>query len=214
MSLNVQDPGRHWQNWDVDDTAQIIDKYWLDDPSEKKFRKAIASHLKEVCGYDMPIFEVGCGTGLICHELIEQGVVSQDQYRGGDVSQSMLAIARDRLPGVDLIDVDIFDLGRLERQENVICIQVLQHLPHYRQALAQLLQFAKRQLYIVTWFSSSGSDEISMSQDSAAKSLFHTNCYGMDGFISDVRAADRSIASLAAYKVLGNARAIHIVFAQ
>jgi trans-aconitate methyltransferase len=203
---------RPWQNWDVGDTAAVIDQYWTGSANEQGSRTTLALDIGATLGRGIPIFEVGCGTGLMGKELIAQGVVTSALYSGGDVSKAMLAIGRKRLPECSLLDLDIFDLTPLGPQDNVICLHVVQHLPHYRDALAQLLRFARKQLYVATWFSAADADEISMSRDSPAEPAFNTNRYGMTGFLAQIQASDRQIASVTHRQVLGETWGVHVTF--
>lgn len=62
------------------------------------------------------VLDVGCGTGRVAIELARRGI----EVVGVDVDASMLAVARDRGPGVAWIEADVtgvddgrpFDLGR------------------------------------------------------------------------------------------------------
>jgi SAM-dependent methyltransferase len=203
---------RPWQNWDVGNTATVIDHYWTSSPHEQRSRTTLARDIGDTLGRGCPIFEVGCGTGLMGKELIDQGVVTPALYSGGDVSKTMLAIGRQRLPECRLLELDIFDLRSLEPRDNVICLHVVQHLPHYRNPLEQLMHLARQQLYIATWFSASGADEIGMSRDSDAEPVFHTNRYGIGGFMEQIRSFNRAIASATERQLLGETRVVHVVF--
>jgi trans-aconitate methyltransferase len=203
---------RRWQNWDVGDAVEKIDHFWRNSAGEREFRAVLARDIGATCGRGIPLFEVGCGSGLIGKELVDQGVLSAAQYSGGDVSQSMLVLARQRLPGAKLVELDVLDLT-LPKQDNVLCLQVLQHLPHYREGLAQLLNFARKQLYLVTWFGDlSYDDQIILSRDSEAKPTFFTNRYSLARFMAQIRECGRPITSLSEYALLGETRAVHVVF--
>ncbi len=178
---------RYWQNWDVGNASKVIDDFWTASLGEATSRKTIAEDVRRSFGPEQPVFEVGCGTGLMARSLIEAGATTESLYAGGDVSKSMLAIARKRLPHIKFVDLDIFDLSPLKRQEAVVCFHVLQHLPHYREAVAQLTALAIRRLYVVTWFNETDADEIEMSRDSDAEPTFHTNIYSLPGFLTNLR---------------------------
>lgn len=213
MSETADRASRPWQNWDVGNAAEVIDQYWLESTGEHSSRRALALDIGKAVGLGVPVFEVGCGTGLMAKELFDTGVTQPGDYAGGDVSRSMLAIARRRLPEVRLIDLDIFDLSPVEPQDNVICLHVVQHLPHYRDALTQLTRLARKQLYVATWFSASDTDDITMSRDSLAEPTFYTNHYGLTDFLRELRAcSDRPIAHLAEWSIMGPTRAVHVRF--
>ncbi len=209
----MSDGGRPWQNWDVGDTSARIDEYWVSSSLELENRIALTKGIAESFGTGAQIFEVGCGSGMIGQELINQGVTTSDRYSGGDISKTMLEIARKRLPECHLIDLDIFNLAALPQRDNVICLHVLQHLPHYQDALSQLIRFAKKQLYVATWFSDSGADELSMGKDGPGEPIFNTNRYGLDGFLNAIRDAGRPIVKISERQVVLHTRAVHVAFA-
>ena len=205
---------RYWQNWDKGNAARVIDDYWTASPGEATSRSLMAAEIKAFFGPSHPLFEVGCGTGLMAKTLIEAEATTEQCYSGGDVSRSMLAIAQQRLPHVQFVDLDIFDLSSLERKPNVICLHVLQHLPHYDGPLEQLVALATRRLYIVTWFNEGSEDEISLSRDSDAEPEFHTNVYSFPIFMKRLRSmiGERS-AKISTKHLIANAHAIAIEFA-
>jgi len=150
---------RYWQHWDNLENSKIIDKYWT--ARESGFRKRVAADIIEKLGAGISILEVGCGSGLIYEEMNKSRIVNEDTYVGGDVSKEMLSIARVRFPKVSFVDLDIFNLPYPDSsQENVICIQVLQHLPEYVTPMEELLRITKNHLYVVTWFVKEEEDNI------------------------------------------------------
>jgi SAM-dependent methyltransferase len=177
-------PERYWQNWDLAGTAESIDTYWQANAYEREHRALIAANLRQTFG-NAPLFEVGCGTGLVAEALFAAGH-PRDAYGGGDVSDSMLAIARARLPDVAWGRVDVLDLTG--RQDNVVCVHVLQHLPHYTLALGQLARFAVKRLYVVTWFVLEGEDAIRLSEPgrNPGSGRFYDNRYLLSGFIQQL----------------------------
>lgn len=109
-------------------------------------------------GQGNSILEVGCGSGLIYEEMLRRAVLAPDSYIGGDVSEKMLEIARARYPKVDFRHLDIFDLSFAAT--NVVCIQVLQHLPYYQEALRNLVRITAKKLYIMSWFIPESEDQL------------------------------------------------------
>ena len=167
---------RYWQNWDEGVAARQIDDFWLGAEGEIASREALARHAAEFFGLRAPIFEVGCGTGLMAQALLDGGVA--DPYSGGDVSEKMLEIARERHPRLSFETVDVFNL--VGSRENVVCFHVLQHLPHYREALAQLLSFGRR-LLIATWLTDAEEDRIETREEFGQ--IFHNNTYARAPFL-------------------------------
>jgi SAM-dependent methyltransferase len=174
---------RFWQNWDTGDTAISIDSYWLNSPLEESWRRILADDLSYKFGENVPILEIGSGSGLIYRELLNRHIVTVKSYAGGDISKKMLDIARSRFPEAKFIELDIFSLPFPDKsQTNVISIQVLQHLPHYRDALKELLRITKERLYIASWFNLSSGDMISLTSD-PLPGTFYNNRYSLIGLL-------------------------------
>ncbi|MBV6343214.1 class I SAM-dependent methyltransferase, partial [Candidatus Magnetobacterium casense] len=107
------------------------------------------------------VLDVGCGSGAIYEELLHRGFGSSRPYIGGDVSTRMLEIAHNRFPTTQFLAMDVFNLPfRDHSQPIVLCINVLQHLPGYMIALAELVRVTGRLLYVATWFNSGNEDNI------------------------------------------------------
>ncbi len=180
---------RYWQNWDAGDTAERIDAFWLGSPYEQESRRMLAADLARVFAPagERTLYEVGCGTGLMTAALFEAGW-SKDSYRGGDVSEAMLAIARERHPEVTFEHADVLNLPERGADE-VACIHVLQHLPHYRDALAQLVRFTRRRLYVATWLVDAPEDRLAFSPVGAnpGDQSFHDNRYALPPFVEALR---------------------------
>lgn len=177
---------RFWQNWDVGDTAGLIDSYWLSSPHEQSLRKIFANDLYNVFGKKASILEIGSGSGLVYQEMLNKHIITIKSYIGGDVSQKMLDIARHRYPKTNFIELDILNLPFTEKsQSNVICVQVLQHLPHYDNALRELMRITKERLYIVSWFNLSSEDDISFTS-TPFPGTFYNNKYSLSRFFNFV----------------------------
>jgi ubiquinone/menaquinone biosynthesis C-methylase UbiE len=185
MSNEQMRTGRYWQNWDEGKAARRIDEYWI--ASEAEWRKMLAQDLKREFGVNAPIVEVGCGTGLIFKALLDEGVVTEQSYLGGDVSLNMLAIARERFPQARVREMDVLHLDLPSHSRlNVICIHVLQHLPGYEEALLELLRVAQRKLYVVSWFNRETEDlqQFSPPSDRWDNQQFFNNRYSLSKFVS------------------------------
>jgi 2-polyprenyl-3-methyl-5-hydroxy-6-metoxy-1,4-benzoquinol methylase len=151
VDVNIMQP------WDNSGLAEEIDTYWQSS-NEVFFREQL---IIDITKHLQPggVLEVGCGSGLICEGLIKAGLLWDRVYVGGDSSKTMLALAKKRCMGLDFKELDIHDLSGY-RSDNVLCIQVLQHLKDYKIPIIQLGKTAKKLLYIVSWFSDK--DEISV----------------------------------------------------
>lgn len=190
---------RQGQNWDEGDTARRIDRYWLE--SEAEWRQMLGENIRAEFGEAEPMLDVGCGSGLIYGQMRREGVVTSDSYVGGDTSEKMLAIARERFPDAYFAPLDIFDMPYADRsQENVICIQVLQHLPHYREALGELLRITRRKLYISSWF---GPEDRINFGDSPFGGPFFENRYSLAKFLSYLTAERMGIQDLRVHHLQG-----------
>jgi ubiquinone/menaquinone biosynthesis C-methylase UbiE len=189
---------RYWQNWDRGDAARRIDEFWR--ASEQPWRQALAEDVRAVLEPRVPVLEVGCGSGLIYNALRQHGIVTADSYSGGDISNNMVQIARQRYPTVHFSVLDILNLSLPDRsQRNVINVHVLQHLPHYEAAMRELLRITADTLYVVSWFTRKPEDEITFSEPSAQwdQQSFFNNYYSLPKFLGFVfSATDRPIRHL------------------
>jgi len=171
---------RYWQNWDNADASKRIDEYWI--KSEGAWRELVCKKIQEFVGTDDNLLEVGCGSGLICHCLLAHGFPKL-KYSGGDVSEKMLELARKRYPEISFRNLDIFDLDLEDRSiDNVICIHVLQHLPHYEDAVRELMRVTKKRLYIVSWFQDEEQISFTKPAEKWANQRFFNNRYSLRKF--------------------------------
>lgn len=214
MTDRTMDSERYWQNWDKGEAAQRIDEYWL--KSEKPWRDMLAVEIKEELGKPDRLFEIGCGTGLIYEAMLRQGVVTPASYVGGDVSESMLSIARKRFPGASFVNLDIFNVDYIDKScPTVICVHVLQHLPYYDKALSELLRITADRLYIVSWFNSTMEDELEfcVPSDRWDGQRFQNNCYSLPKFLSYILThCDKPMASVRVANFGGQSHAITVTF--
>lgn len=207
---------RYWQNWDVGQAARCIDKYWRN--NEAGWYRILVRDIAVQLGKPRSVLEVGCGSGMAYGYMLERGIVTPDTYTGGDASQKMLAIARRHFPEARFIDLDIFDLPYPDRsQPNVICINVLQHLPHYRRGVCELLRVTNHKLYIVGWFATDTGDRLSFTKplDELGGQRFYDNHYSLPkflGFISDERGAFNTTVHHFEYQAYGANYSITLEF--
>ncbi|MCC6952993.1 MAG: GNAT family N-acetyltransferase [Deltaproteobacteria bacterium] len=175
---------RYWQNWDNGDAAARINQYW--ESSEEGWRQDLASDLVAHFRASEPLLEVGSGSGLIYKTLRDYGLVTNETYRGGDISERMLDIARRRAPDTRFDKLDIFALPFEDRsQPNVICIHVLQHLPSFEAAVAELVRVAGKKLYSASWFVEEEQDQTVFTDPAKDwnDQCFYNNYYSLPRFL-------------------------------
>src|ERR1039457_5168524 len=198
MTIDNDNSQRYWQNWDKGEAAKLIDAYWK--KSELSWRKMLVEDIKLVLGENLSLLEVGCGSGLIYEQLFKNKIVNSDSYQGGDISNNMLSIARQRFPQVQFSEMDIYNLPLANgSQPLVINIHVIQHLPQYEQAISELMRVTGNKLYIASWFSTKQEDELTFSNPSPDwdGQSFHNNCYSLPRFLSYVITnTDRNIQDI------------------
>lgn len=179
---------RYWQNWDNLQASYKINQYW--EAEEGEWRNILAANLSKYFGKNSKILEVGCGSGLIYDVMLRFGIISPESYSGGDISQSMLQLARQRDPKIKVQTLDIFKLNLDDSiSDNVINIHVMQHLPHYRDAVLELMRVTKKRLYIACWFNNEPEDSINFCEpsDKWDNQQFYNNTYSLNNFIEYVK---------------------------
>jgi hypothetical protein len=101
-------------------------------------------------------------------------------------------------------------------QPNVLCIQVLQHLPEYQQAVRELMRITGRRLYIATWFQPGEQDHLAFGHDLQTEKGpgFHLNRYSLPNFLRFIREnAGRPIEDLRVKFLMEPVHAVCITFA-
>lgn len=206
---------RKWQNWDKGETAKAIDSYWVNSTYERNWRKRLVSDIKDEFSKGISLLEVGCGSGLIYEELIKLRVVTPQTYIGGDISHKMLDIAGNRHPSAKFIYLDIFKLPFPGKsQPNTICIQVLQHLPNYAEALRELIRITSAKLLISSWFTQGPEDKI-VFEDTSYGGPFYNNQYSLPKFLTFIyEQVNNKIGKINITKYLEPTYSIGITFNQ
>jgi len=134
------------RNWNAENVA-IIDEFWHTEGQLKGYEANAELILKKI-GENQSILEVGCGSGMNYQYL--KGKVKE--YICGDVSPKFLDVLRKRFPELNPIDLDIHNLPFKDNEyENVINMNVLQHLPYYKEPIKELVRIASKKVLIVTW---------------------------------------------------------------
>ncbi len=99
----------------------------------------------------MSVLDIGCGCG---HTLPSLRKIDPDiDYRGIDLSDSMLSEARSLFPEVPFERGNVEDLGEREPSDIVICYMLLLHLDGYERALESLARVSGRHLLLRTLLS-------------------------------------------------------------
>lgn len=138
---------RPWELWDQPGVTPWIDGYWTRDAAENAHRANLARQVKVVAKRKDKILDVGCGTGLLYPHLVP-AILEPGSYRGVDVSESMLAIARARHPGVPFERGDAVALGVPDGStELVASFEMLQHLPEIDKPIAEMVRAASRAVF-------------------------------------------------------------------
>ena len=78
-------------------------------PSGPALTRAMASHVDP--NDDLPVIELGPGTGVVTKALIERGV-AQKRIIAIEYSPEFCRLIRERFPGVTVIEGDAYDLDR------------------------------------------------------------------------------------------------------
>lgn len=91
-------------------------------PSGPALTKRMAGHVSP--DEDLPVIELGPGTGVVTKALIERGV-KPSRIIAIEYSPEFCAMIRERFPGVTVIEGDAYDLdrtlgGRVDRVSSVI----------------------------------------------------------------------------------------------
>lgn len=167
------------RNWDQGSVARRIDAYWED---EAEFRETLAADLARHAPLGDTL-EIGCGSGRIYGALAAAGLVNPATYLGMDVSANMLAIAQARYPEVAWVTGDVHELPA-RAADTVLCIQVLQHLPAYHDALARLVAAARRRLYVVSWFGDANTIDLRRDDVLGEGHAFYQNVYELTEFLN------------------------------
>jgi SAM-dependent methyltransferase len=145
-------PRREWEQWDAPGVAERIEEHWR----TSAFEAAHVAALGNLCARyltsrDLRVLEVGCGTGRIYEQLVPR-LLEESGYAGFDVSERMLALARQRFPNGsfrygDGLALDVAD-GAVDY---ALAFEVAGHLPELRPLLSELGRVARRGFLLTVW---------------------------------------------------------------
>ena len=100
----------------------------------------------------LTILDVGCGIGKL-YEFVDH-----DMYKGIDITQEFLDVARERHPGISVGIGNILNISyRNYLYDVVVCRAVLEHLNYYdvETAIRELVRVAKHRV-IISFFKKPG----------------------------------------------------------
>ncbi len=143
----TRDPGQ-------DPDAEFTGKYeaegkagrWLVD----RFYASVLDVLLPEVSPGSLVLEVGCGAGYSSLNL-RQALPAGVDFIGSDVGETLLHKARLRNPGVVFVRQSVYDLALPDKSVDVVVmLEVLEHLEHPVQALAELRRVARKAVVIST----------------------------------------------------------------
>lgn len=94
------------------------------------------------------VFEVGCGAGAVLHELQARGA----RVSGLDYAEPLVVLARQALPGADVLCLDAAECPAHPRADHVISVGAFLYLEderHAMAALARMMAKARRHVAVV-----------------------------------------------------------------
>ena len=119
--------------------GNVYDKYATGNPIARHLVRSFTSNVLELIRASgaRDIHEVGCGEGHLTEIIATLGV---DKIRGSDISEKMIAEARSRTAGSDLVfeSRNVYELSGDDCAEMVVCCEVLEHLDDPERALRAL----------------------------------------------------------------------------
>jgi ubiquinone/menaquinone biosynthesis C-methylase UbiE len=128
------------------DGGNVYDKYGSSHPIERRLVRAFLAQLDRLVRSSgaRDVHEVGCGEGELSLRLARSGL----RVRGSDVSETVIAEARDRAraAGVD-VEFKAAAVEELDPSEDaaelIVCCEVLEHLEDPDRALQTLASLAR-----------------------------------------------------------------------
>jgi 2-polyprenyl-3-methyl-5-hydroxy-6-metoxy-1,4-benzoquinol methylase len=131
--IPIPDQARSWDHWNAAAREKKIS------PSAARHAAAVEARVADLARTNLRIIDIGCGTGWMCERLRKYGHVT-----GVDLSEQVLQRARARLPDVEFISGDLFQVDLQPRSfDVVVTLEVLSHVKDQRafvDKLASLLR--------------------------------------------------------------------------
>lgn len=127
--------------------GNLCDKYTTRNPLYRMimsgFFRDIRELVESVRGDIGSACEIGCGEGYLTAFLSSLGL---SPVRGCDFSEKIIRVARERNPGqgISYHVKSIYDIGRAEKADLVVCCEVLEHLNDPDAALDRLHDVSRK----------------------------------------------------------------------
>jgi len=136
---------RFWQNWQEDGAK--VERFWKENPAmverREHFFRVVTPYLE---GFTS-MLDYACGTCEDYPFFIDQGLA----YTGADVTEAMMAKAREKFPEVDVEQDDVFNSKYADGQwPLVVANALLLHLPvkWVPKAIKELVRITRNRLVI------------------------------------------------------------------
>jgi 2-polyprenyl-3-methyl-5-hydroxy-6-metoxy-1,4-benzoquinol methylase len=113
------------------------DSFWFRNRN-KLIMKALAKNFPDATS----LLDIGCGTGFVLSGI----AAANPKLRlvGSDLHHEALGYAKERLPGVTLLQMDAGNIPYFEEFDVICAFDVLEHIPHDEVALRQIHQALNR----------------------------------------------------------------------
>lgn len=136
----ILENGIHAGNWeDKYNTKNPIARYLLDN-----FLKSIKELLKPVKEEISSITEIGCGEGYLTNYLGSLNITKNIQ--GCDFSSQIIEIAAKNIhnTAIKFHTKDIYEIGKQEEADLIVCCEVIEHLKYPEEALKKIKQVTNK----------------------------------------------------------------------
>lgn len=114
-------------------------------------RNRIISHLtRKYCAQesDTTFLEIGCGTGVVIHHLAQE---FNYHFLGAELHIEGLQFAKQRLPNVEFLQLDVRDLPYQEKFTTIGAFDVLEHIHEDEQAISSIYNaLSKQGIFLLT----------------------------------------------------------------
>lgn len=130
----------------------------------------------------MTFLDVGCGMGHALRSLRQMD--PEIAYRGVDIDEGKLGLARECFPGVEFRTGDVERLEGVAPAEAVLCYMLLLHLENYEKALESLARVCRRHLLVRTLLAP---EEYRIERYRKDGIKFWYNMYEEDRFVRSLR---------------------------
>lgn len=162
----------------VDNKKQSLNEFYSNSDTVKKINESRVELFTEVLSkiehelIDGKMIDVGCGTGEFL-SIVKRNTNLTDLY-GIDFSEEAINYCKKNIEGVNFNVCNIYKLNQSINQEfeNVICMEVLEHLQHYDEILTNLFKIV----------SNNGRLIITIPNGEVDKCLSHINFWSKDDF--------------------------------